>query len=112
MAAKTISRPYKLEAKGDHLTRDDLATWKQVLLGHIRQNPRWLQFLPTSETHSTWKSTDEDELNGFDEAINAVIISECQKVKSLPLQFSLAVGSRGSHNRKRFALVAAGNHCH
>ena len=71
MAAKTISRPYKLEAKGDHLTRDDLATWKQVLLGHIRQNPRWLQFLPTSETHSTWKSTDEDELNGFDEATNA-----------------------------------------
>ena len=41
-----------------------------------------------------------------------VIISECQKVKSLPLEYSLAVGSRGSHNRKRFALVAAGNHCH
>ena len=32
--------------------------------------------------------------------------------KILPLEFSLAVGSRGSHNRKRFALVAEGNHCH
>ena len=31
--------------------------------------------------------------------------------KFLPLEFSLAVGSRGSHNRKRFALVAEGNHC-
>ena len=30
----------------------------------------------------------------------------------LPLGFSLAVGSRGSHNRKRFALVAEGIHCH
>ena len=28
------------------------------------------------------------------------------------LEFSLAVGSCGSHNRKRFALVAKGNHCH
>ena len=31
--------------------------------------------------------------------------------KILPLEFSLAVGSHGSHNRKRFALVAEGNHC-
>ena len=28
----------------------------------------------------------------------------------LPLEFSLAVGSRGSHDRKSFALVAEGNH--
>ena len=30
----------------------------------------------------------------------------------LPWEFSFAVGSSGSHNRKRFALVAEGNHCH
>ena len=31
--------------------------------------------------------------------------------KMLPLEFSLAVGSRVSHNRKRFTLDAEGNHC-
>ena len=66
MAGRTVIKPYKLQPTGEALTRDDLFTWEQVLLGHIRQNPKWLQFLPSSATHKEWKSTDEDPTNGLD----------------------------------------------
>ena len=89
MAARTVIRPYKLKPAGETLTRDDLSTWKQVLLGHIRQNEKWLQFLPTSETHSEWKSTDEDDRNGFAEttaaltaALHALFLDPC--IRCLP----------------------------
>ena len=65
MAGRTVIKPYKLKPSGEALTRDDLFTWKQILLGHIRQNPKWLQFLPSSATHKEWKSTDEDVTNGL-----------------------------------------------
>ena len=65
MAAKTVIKPYKLKPSGENLSRDDLSTWKQILLGHIRQNDQWLQFLPTSDSHKTWKCSDEDETNGL-----------------------------------------------
>ena len=65
MAGKTTIKPYKLKPSGDNLTRDDLSTWRQILLGHIRQNRDWHQFLPSSATHKTWVCTDEDETNGL-----------------------------------------------
>ena len=65
MAGKTVIKPYKLKPSGDTLTRDDLSTWRQILLGHIRQNNDWHQFLPSSATHKTWVCTDEDETNGL-----------------------------------------------
>ena len=66
MAGRTVIKPFKLKPTGEALTRDDLFTWKQILLGHIRQNPKWLQFLPSSATHKEWKSTDENVTNGLD----------------------------------------------
>ena len=65
MAGKTVVKPYKLKPTGDILTRDDLSTWTQILKGHIRQNPDWIQFLPSSATHKEWLCTDEDETNGL-----------------------------------------------
>ena len=68
MAAKTIIKPYKLKPSGETLSRDDLSTWKQILLGHIRQNATWHQFLPSSATHKEWVCTDEDVTNGLEGA--------------------------------------------
>ena len=65
MAGRTVIKPYKLKPTGDALTRDDLFTWKQILLGFIRQNPKWLQFLPSSATFKEWLSSDEDVTNGL-----------------------------------------------
>ena len=65
MAGKTVIKPYKLKPSGDSLTRDDLSTWKQILLGHVRQNAKWIQFLPSSATHKTWVCTDDDDTNGL-----------------------------------------------
>ena len=66
MAGRTVIKPYKLKPSGETMSRDDLSTWKQVLLGHCRQNEHWIQFLPASTTpRKTWKSADEDETHGF-----------------------------------------------
>ena len=71
MAGRTVIKPYKLKPSGETMSRDDLSTWKQVLLGHCRQNDKWIQFLPASTTHKTWKSADEDETHGFVEGTAA-----------------------------------------
>jgi hypothetical protein len=68
MAGKTVIKPYKLKPSGDSLTRDDLSTWKQILLGHIRQNATWHQFLPSSATYKEWVCTDDDETNALEGA--------------------------------------------
>ena len=61
--AKTTIKPYKLKATtGDKLTRDDLATWKEVLLSHCRQNEAWQKFLPTGD-NKEWKAADSGERN-------------------------------------------------
>ena len=66
MAGRTVIKPYKLKPSGETMSRDDLSTWKQVLLGHCRKNEHWIQFLPASTTpRKTWKSADEDETHGF-----------------------------------------------
>ena len=65
MAGRTVIKPYKLKPSGESLTRDDLSTWRQILLGHIRQNQKWLKFLPTSTEHPTWTCSDDDETNGL-----------------------------------------------
>ena len=65
MAARTVIRPYKLKPSGEALSRDDLSTWKQVLLSHCRQNENWHQFLPNSATHAEWTCSDEDVTNGL-----------------------------------------------
>ena len=62
MAAKTSIKPYKLQPSGDTLTRDDLATWKEVLLSYMRQNDAWKIFLPGgSNDYATWKAEDSGE---------------------------------------------------
>ena len=65
MAGRTTVKPYKLTPSGDSLSRDDLATWRQILLGHMRQNEKWLQFMPSSATNHTWTCTDDDETNNL-----------------------------------------------
>ena len=59
--AKTTIKPYKLKPSSDKLSRDDLATWKQVLLSHMRQNAAWRPFLPPSGAHREWKAADSGE---------------------------------------------------
>ena len=62
MAAKTSIKPYKLQPSSDTLTRDDLATWKEVLLSYMRQNDAWKIFLPGgSNDYATWKAEDSGE---------------------------------------------------
>ena len=61
---KTIIKPYKLKPAADSLSRD-LSTRKQILLGHIRQNPKWHQLLPSNVTFKEWSCTD-DETNGLE----------------------------------------------
>ena len=68
MAGKTVIKPYKLKPSVETISRDDLSTWKQVMLGHCHQNDKWTQFLPTSATHHTWKCSDDDETNGLEGA--------------------------------------------
>ena len=65
MAGRTTIKPYKLKPSGDSLSRDDLETWKQILLGHIRQNEKWLQFLPNSASHKEWVCSDDDDTNNL-----------------------------------------------
>ena len=66
VVAKTTIKPYKLKASGDNkITRDDLATWKQVLLSHCRQNEKWRVFLGPDGTHKEWKAIDSGEANEF-----------------------------------------------
>ena len=74
-----IPKPYKLKPTGEVLTRDDLSTWKQILLTYLRSNTKFLKFLPPSGTRKTWVASDEDPNNGFvedanhdEDAINAV----------------------------------------
>ena len=65
-AAKTTIKPYKLKPSGDKLTRDDLATWREVLLSFMNQNEKWRPFLPGGpEDKSTWKAADDSEENNW-----------------------------------------------
>ena len=73
MAYATNTRPHKLVATGDKLSRDDVATWQHILLGHVRQNEHWQQFLAPAGPHKTWTATDEDETNGLTAAATATM---------------------------------------
>ena len=73
-AAKTSIKPYKLKPSGDALTRDDLATWTEVILSFMRQNDTWKPFLPGAAAvggidKTKWKSAEEPkvETNGWQE---------------------------------------------
>ena len=57
-AVKTTVKPYKLKTSGESLTRDDLSTWREVLLSHMRQNDQWKPFLPGGR-NDTWKAEDD-----------------------------------------------------
>ena len=59
---KTTIKPYKLKPSGDNLSRDDLATWQQVLLSHMRQNDNWKPFLPGGGKQN-WVAADSGEEN-------------------------------------------------
>ena len=61
--ARTTIKPYKLKVpQGEKLTRDDLATWKEVLLSYMRQNGNWEKFLPGGDKKD-WKAADSGEAN-------------------------------------------------
>ena len=61
MVAKTSIKPFKLKPSvGDTITRDDLSTWREVLLCYMRQNDAWKPFLPGG-TRSEWKAEDNNE---------------------------------------------------
>ena len=55
---ETTIQPYTLKPSGDTLSRDVLATWKEVQLSHMRQNEYWKQFLPGG-TNAEWKASDD-----------------------------------------------------
>ena len=59
---KTTIKPYKLKPSGDNLSRDDLATWQQVLLSHMRQADTWRPFLPGGGK-ADWVAADSGEEN-------------------------------------------------
>ena len=59
---KTSIKPYKLKPSGDNLSRDDLATWQQVLLSHMRQADTWKPFLPGGAKEN-WVAADSGEVN-------------------------------------------------
>ena len=63
-AVKTTVKPYKLKPSGDTLTRDDLTTWREVLLCHMRQNAAWKQFLPGGARHE-WHAADDGVANNW-----------------------------------------------
>ena len=58
-ALKTTVKPYKLKPSGDSLSWDDLSTWREVILSHLRQNENWKDFLPGG-TKSTWKAEEDN----------------------------------------------------
>ena len=69
--AKTTIKPYKLKpSTGDTLTRDDLATWREVLLSHMRQNDKWKPFLPDGDKKE-WKAGDDPAGNDWTPDIKA-----------------------------------------
>ena len=69
--AKTTIKPYKLKpSSGDTITRDDLATWREVLLSHMRQNDKWKDFLPGGGKQE-WKALDDTEENDWEDNIKA-----------------------------------------
>ena len=64
MAAKVTIKPFKLKpSSGDKITRDDVTTWKEVLLSHMRQNESWHTFLPGG-ANQNWTAAD-DGVNGW-----------------------------------------------
>ena len=67
---KTSIKPYKLKPSGETLSRDDLATWKEVLLSHMRQNEVWKQFLPGG-ARAEWKASDDAEDNNWTADVTA-----------------------------------------
>ena len=65
--AKTTIKPYKLKSSsGGKLSRDDLATWKEVLLSHMRQNVKWKFWLPGGD-HAEWKPADDNQDQEWDD---------------------------------------------
>ena len=69
--AKTTIKPFKLKpSSGDSITRDDLATWREVLLSHMRQNEKWKDFLPGG-AKKEWKALDGGEENDWDATVKA-----------------------------------------
>ena len=73
-AGKTTIKPYKLKASGESLSRDDLSTWREVTLSHMRQNEAWRNFLPGAsgqDAKNEWKAQDSGEDNGWDAAVTA-----------------------------------------
>ena len=64
--AKTTIKPYKLKASGDTLTRDDVATWREVLLSYMRQTDTWKCFLPGGNK-ATWIPPDDGDNAAWDQ---------------------------------------------
>ena len=71
-SVKTTVKPYKLKPSGESLTRDDLSTWREVILSHMRQNDKWKDFLPGGPK-SEWKAEDDAENDDWDADIKAAL---------------------------------------
>ena len=69
-SVKTTVKPYKLKPSGDSLTRDDLSTWQEVILSHMRQNDKWKDFLPGGQK-SKWKAQDDSEVDDWTADVKA-----------------------------------------
>ena len=85
---KTTIQPYTLKPSGDTLSRDVLATWKEVQLSHMRQNEYWKQFLPGG-TNAEWKASDD----AVQIKIGMLLSSLHLTTSSLVSQNSLQLGS-------------------
>ena len=71
-SVKTTVKPYKLKPSGDSLTRDDLSTWQEVILSHMRQNDKWKDFLPGGQK-SKWKAQDDSEVDDWTADVKAAL---------------------------------------
>ena len=71
-SVKTTVKPYKLKPSGDSLTRDDLSTWQEVILSHMRQNDKWKDFLPGGQK-SKWKAQDDSEADDWTADVKAAL---------------------------------------
>ena len=83
-SVKTTVKPYKLKPSGDSLTRDDLSTWQEVILSHMRQNDKWKDFLPGGQK-SKWKAQDDSEVDDWTADVKAALADFTTCLATLPI---------------------------
>jgi len=98
---RTTIKPYKLKASGESLSRDDVNTWQQVLLGFLRQDKNNTEFL-SGGGFAEWKTTDEDATNGL-VAAPANVADEPAETATLRANFKNFLTTVATYSPQGFA---------